>query len=193
MAVVSGCGHQLMLGTDLFVDMFFVLSALVLWLPIARSCADGGAGRPGRVLLLRRMARLLPLYVRDRAGRLGVHQPDACRATGRTSLTHLTFTHVYSDDYIFWTDGPAWSLAVEFHFYLLMALAVPFVNRAAKKRQTRRGRLAVASVLPALCLAIGARLPRLGDRAQRTRATPGRSGSPRSRAPPTSASAWDSR
>ncbi|MCW2792552.1 MAG: Acyltransferase 3, partial [Nocardioides sp.] len=59
------------------------------------------------------------------------------------------------DQYIFWTDGPAWSLAVEFHFYVLMALAVPLVNGAVRRRSTRRGRLAVASVLPALSIAVG--------------------------------------
>ncbi|MEP9362869.1 acyltransferase [Nocardioides sp. CN2-186] len=150
----SGWGHQLMLGTDLFVDMFFVLSALVLWLPIARSCADAGAGRPGRVLLLRRMARLYPLYAAIVVV-VWVCTNPSLPGHWQDLATHLTFTHIYSDDYIFWTDGPAWSLAVEFHFYLLMALAVPFVNRAAAQRQTRRGRLAVASVLPALCLAIG--------------------------------------
>ena len=58
----SGAAHQAMLGTDLFVDMFFVLSGLVPWLPVARACVDGAGGRPGRVLLMRRMARLLPLY-----------------------------------------------------------------------------------------------------------------------------------
>ncbi len=57
-----GHRHQLMLGTDLFVEMFFVLSGLVLWLPVARAVIDGLAGRPGWVLLFRRMARLLPLY-----------------------------------------------------------------------------------------------------------------------------------
>src|SRR6476469_6421737 len=54
----SGTAHQLMLGTDLFVDMFFVLSGLVLWLPVARAAADGREGRPGRVMLYRRLARL---------------------------------------------------------------------------------------------------------------------------------------
>ena len=58
----SGAAHQAMLGTDLFVDMFFVLSGFVLWLTVARATIDGRTGRPGWVLLFRRMARLLPLY-----------------------------------------------------------------------------------------------------------------------------------
>ena len=150
----SGVAHQAMLGTDLFVDMFFVLSGLVLWLPIARASADGQPGRPGRVLLYRRMARLLPLYF---AVVLIVWTTTNPSLPGHWQdlLMHLTFTHVYSDQYIFWTDGPAWSLAVEFHFYVLMALAVPLVNAAVRRTSTRRGRLAVVSVLPAASIALG--------------------------------------
>ncbi len=151
----SGLGHQLMLGTDLFVDMFFVLSGLVLWLPVARACADGAGGRPGRVLLYRRMARLLPLYYAIVLIVWTTTNP-ALPGHWQDLVLHLTFTHIYSDQYIFWTDGPAWSLAVEFHFYLLMALAVPFVNAAARRIRGRAGRLAVASALPALCMAVGA-------------------------------------
>lgn len=150
----GGAAHQWMLGTDLFVDMFFVLSGLVLWLPVARACADGTGGRPGRVLLLRRMARLLPLYY---AIVLVVWTTTNPSLPGHWQdlVMHLTFTQIYSDQYIFWTDGPAWSLAVEFHFYVLMALSVPLVNAAAQRAGTRRGRLAVASALLALCAVIG--------------------------------------
>ena len=102
----------------------------MLWLPVARACVDRAGGRPGRVLLMRRMARLLPLYY---AIVLVVWTTTNPSLPGHWQdlLTHLTFTQIYSDQYIFWTDGPAWSLAVEFHFYVLMALAVPFVNAAA--------------------------------------------------------------
>lgn len=150
----SGAAHQAMLGTDLFVDMFFVLSGLVLWLPVARSCADRSGERPGRMLLLRRMARLYPLYAAIVLGVWAVTNPSL-PGHWQDLVMHLTFTQIYSDQYIFWTDGPAWSLAVEFHFYVLMALAVPLVNRAVRRQESRRARLAVAAALPALCAAIG--------------------------------------
>ena len=70
-------------------------------------------------------------------------------------LLHLSFTHVYSDQYIFWDVGPAWSLAVEFHFYVLMALSVPLVHAAVRRTTTRRARLGVALVLPTLLTVIG--------------------------------------
>ena len=76
----SGAAHQAMLGTDLFVDMFFVLSGFVLWLTVARATIDGRTGRPGWVLLFRRMARLLPLYYTIVHRRLGGHEPVAAGA-----------------------------------------------------------------------------------------------------------------
>ena len=151
----SGGLHQLMTGTDLLVDMFFVLSGVVLWLPIARAAEQGRAGRSGRVLLYRRMARLLPLYLVVVLVVWALSNPTF-PGNWQDLVLHLTFTHVYSDTYIFWTDGPAWSLAVEFHFYVVMALAVPVVNAALRRVSTRRARLAVASVLPALCVVAGA-------------------------------------
>ena len=121
----SGGAHRAMLGTELFVEMFFVLSGFVLWLPVARAprSTDGWAD-PGWVLLFRRMARLLPLYYAVVLVVWALTNPDL-PGHWQDLLLHLTFTHVYSDQYIFWTDGPAWSLAVEFHFYVLMALSVP--------------------------------------------------------------------
>ena len=131
----SGGAHQPMLGTELFVEMFFVLSGFVLWLPVARAALDG-PGRPARAGCC-----------------CCAGWPGCCRSTtrwcwssGRCTnpslpghwqdlLLHLTFTHVYSDQYIFWTDGPAWSLAVEFHFYVLMALVVPARPRGRTPRQ----------------------------------------------------------
>jgi peptidoglycan/LPS O-acetylase OafA/YrhL len=150
----SGNAHQLMLGTDLFVDMFFLLSGFVLWLPIARSAVDGVPGRPGRVLLYRRMARLLPLYLTIVLVVWGVTNP-VLPGHWVDLVTHLTFTHVYSDRYIFWTDGPAWSLAVEFHFYVLMAMAVPVVNAAVRRTTSRRSRLTVTATLPVLSTLVG--------------------------------------
>ncbi|GAB3791722.1 acyltransferase [Nocardioides ungokensis] len=149
----TGAAHQLMLGTDLFVDMFFVLSGLVLWLPVARSVIDGLPGRSGRMLLYRRLARLLPLYVTTVVVVWAITNP-VWPGHWQDLLLHLTFTHVYSDTYIFWTDGPAWSLAVEMHFYVLMALAVPLVNALARRSDSRRVRILVVSALPALAAVV---------------------------------------
>ena len=122
---------------------------------IAQAVVDGVSIRSGRVLLYRRMARLLPLYL---AVVLLVWSLTNPTAPGHwvDLLTHLTFTHVYSDTYIFWTNGPAWTLAIEFHFYVLVALSVPVLNRVAARATTRGRRLAVASALPVALVVVGA-------------------------------------
>jgi peptidoglycan/LPS O-acetylase OafA/YrhL len=148
----EGLAHQLMTGTELFVEMFFVVSGLVLWLPLARSVHDGGTARSGRSMLLRRAARLLPLYWTVVLVVWGITNPEL-PGHWQDLLLHLTFTQVYSDTYIFWTAGPAWSLAVEFHFYLLVALSFPLVGRAL--RRWPGARTPVLLALPALMLVVG--------------------------------------
>ncbi|MFT4264167.1 MAG: acyltransferase [Nocardioides sp.] len=147
----SGTAHQLMLGTDLFVDMFFVLSGLLLWLPVVRAATDGETGPSGRAVLVRRMARLLPLYVLVVTLVWAISNP-VLPGHWQDLVLHLTFTHIYSDQYVFWTDGPAWSLAVEFHFYVLVALSIPLVAAAARRIASPRRRLAVTAILPVLLI-----------------------------------------
>jgi len=151
---LGGIAHRLLLGTDLFVDMFFVLSAFVLWLPVARSALAGTTGRPGRVVLFRRMARLVPLYYSVVLIVWAVTNPSL-PGHWQDLLLHLTFTQVYSDEYIFWTNGPAWSLAVEIHYYLLIAAAIPLVHALTVRTRSRGGRIAVAMALPVGCAVAG--------------------------------------
>ncbi|MGD9961454.1 acyltransferase family protein [Nocardioides sp.] len=150
----SGVAHQVMVGSELFVDMFFVLSGFVLFLPVARATLAGSTGRPGWVLLLRRMARLVPLYYAIIIVVWALTNPSL-PGHWQDLLLHLSFTHVYSDQYIFWDAGPAWSLAVEFHFYVLMALSVPLVHAAVRRTRTRSSRMVVALALPVSLVALG--------------------------------------
>lgn len=149
-----GVGHQLMTGTDLFVDMFFVLSGFVLWVPVARAVLDGSDGRPGWLMLVRRMARLLPLYLTV-VFIVWAWTNPSLPGHWQDLLLHLTFTQVYSDTYIFWTNGPAWSLAVEFHFYVLVALAIPLMRSLTRRTTTREQRVLVASSVPAVLVVVG--------------------------------------
>src|SRR3954454_2031091 len=100
------------------------------------------------------MANLLPLYASVVLVVGGFTNP---KLTGHWQelVLHLTFSHVYRDQYIFWTDGPAWSLAVEFHFYVLMALSIPLVHAAVRRTGSRRARLAIVAALPVLLVVTG--------------------------------------
>ena len=151
----TGLPHELMLSSDAVVDLFFVISGFVLWLPVARDGLEGRTQRPGRVLVLRRAVRLVPLYLVVVLVVWLVSNPQMSTAHWNDLLVHLTFTQVYSDQYIFWTVGPAWTLAVEFHFYLLIAVTVPLLAWWARRAITHRARLAGVLTLPVLMTAAG--------------------------------------
>ncbi|MDT9593181.1 acyltransferase [Nocardioides zeae] len=150
----DGIPHQLMYGVDMFVDMFFVLSGFVMWLPLAAAALSGRQGRSGALTLAKRLARILPLYFLLTIIVWAWSNPEL-PGHWQDLLLHLTFTHVYSDTYIFWTNGPAWTLAVEFHFYVLIALLTPFLHRAAVRATTRDERLALALGVPVLLIVVG--------------------------------------
>ena len=149
-------------------------------------------GRPGRVLLFRRMARLLPLYYTIVLVVWAVTNPSL-PGHWQDLLLHLTFTHVYSDQYIFWTDGPAWSLGGRVP--LLRADGAGGPARATPRSDVRRAgaagsawRLGAAGAAPDARRRRRTCCGRPCSSPSPTRT--GRCGSPRSRGPPTSGSAW---
>ena len=134
--------HEVMLATDLFVSLFFVLSAFLLGAPYARSALGLSPPRGPRIFLLRRVVRIVPLYLIVVSVVWSTSNP---RLPGdwRDLLLHVTFTHIYSQDKIFFTDGPAWSLAVEVHFYLLLAVCGALAQAVCRRLSSRRARLTV--------------------------------------------------
>ncbi|MDI5977279.1 acyltransferase family protein [Amycolatopsis magusensis] len=134
--------HEILLATDLFVAMFFVLSGFLLGIPVARAALGLSEPRPARVFLVKRVARLVPLYSLVVLLVWTLTNPEF-PGNWRDLLLHLSFTHVYSDDYIFWTNGPAWSLADEMHFYLLLAVLGPLSYRWCARFGGARAKLAV--------------------------------------------------
>lgn len=150
----SGVGHQLMYGVDMFVDMFFVLSGFVMWLPLAAAALSGRKGRSGLLTLAKRLARILPLYWVICIVVWAFSNPNLPGHWQDLAL-HLSFTHIYSDEYIFWTNGPAWTLAVEFHFYVIVALLTPLVHRAAVRARSTDERIALALGVPVLAIVVG--------------------------------------
>ncbi|GAA1951195.1 acyltransferase [Amycolatopsis minnesotensis] len=147
--------HEVMMSTDLFVALFFVLSGLLLGLPVAKAALGESGPRPAKVFLIKRVSRLIPAYFIVVLVVWFVSNPEL-PGHWQDLLLHLTFTHVYSDQYIFWTDGPAWSLADEMHFYLLLALLGSLAYRVCARLESKRAKLAVlyggAGTLVALSL-----------------------------------------
>jgi peptidoglycan/LPS O-acetylase OafA/YrhL len=112
------------------VDLFFVISGFVITysaLILYRADAADFRGR----YWARRLTRILPLYLATLFLWLALFPPphwDA-REWARQLATHLTFTHSFSPRTHGSIDGPNWSLAIEMHFYLAIALGIRWLDR----------------------------------------------------------------
>jgi peptidoglycan/LPS O-acetylase OafA/YrhL len=148
----SPAGHVLR-NLDGLVSMFLVLSAYLLYLPLARSVVGGTQPTNLRVFVLRRAARILPLYWVSILLVWSARNP-ALPGDWRDLVEHLTFTQVFDSKRIFYTIGPAWSLSVEVFFYAFLALLIPAFAFASARIGRRSGRIAVVLV-PPIALATG--------------------------------------
>ncbi|MCK7625511.1 acyltransferase [Streptomyces sp. RS10V-4] len=124
------------------IDLFFVLSAFLLTHSYARAALDGTTTRPARAFLFRRAVRILPLYLLAVLTVWATRNPTL-PGDWRDLLEHLTFTHVFDQDRIFYTLGPTWSLSLEVLFYAVLAALGPLAVRTCHRLRHRRSRTAL--------------------------------------------------
>ena len=119
----------------LAVDVFFVVSGFVIGLSaFSRFEAQGSAFRAD--FLRSRLARIAPLHWFMLLVFVLVVEPGLWRSEGFAAnlVTHLLFLHNLSFEHWGAINGPNWSLAAEMQFYLLVALAAPWLARTAPWR-----------------------------------------------------------
>jgi len=141
-------GDELVRQFEAGVSWFFVLSAFLLYLPIARAVVAARPAAPARAFLKRRAVRIVPLYLVAVTVVWALRNPTL-PGEWRDLVEHLTFTQIYDSERIFFTIGPAWSLAVEVHFYLLLAVLAPALG-AVTRRAGRGVRVAAVLGVPVL-------------------------------------------
>lgn len=148
------------------VILFFTLSGFLLYRPFAAALLREQE-RPSFTRYLRNRAlRILPAYwvilvlvsfalqaalVRDAAGELrtdALHDPVLL-------LQNLLLLQNYSPDGVVTGIGPAWSLAVEVVFYLLLPLLALMGLQLARPARTRQERRLAAFAPAVLLLAVG--------------------------------------
>ena len=115
----------------LWVDLFFTLSGFVLALNYAHRFADGCSFAEWRDFLVRRIARIFPLYA---AGTLAGAAILACRNTAAAAALvvpthHAAFTLALANLLMIQSwgigrsiDGTAWSLSAEWAAYLVFPI-----------------------------------------------------------------------
>jgi peptidoglycan/LPS O-acetylase OafA/YrhL len=144
--------HVLLVNLEAVVAWFFVLSGFLVFLPFARAAIWRGRPDSARGFLIRRAIRILPAYY------VAILVVWTARYTGGSGqwtdlFEHLTFTHIFDRRHVFWTIGPAWSLAVEVLFYVFLAGFGPLVYLLCGRFDSVKARIGVLVGLLALMAA----------------------------------------
>src|SRR5215211_2693517 len=140
------------------VTLFFTLSGFLLYRPLAAAALRDTPGPGLRAYLRNRALRILPAFwvillvtavLVQRSGgtvELGrlVQQPGVL-------LANLTLTQNYIPGALDTGVGPAWSLAVELVFYLVLP-ALGWLAAACARRTSTRSRRTWAALVPAVVL-----------------------------------------
>jgi peptidoglycan/LPS O-acetylase OafA/YrhL len=143
---------------DLFVDFFFVVSGLVLAYPYLKALIedpDGAGVDRFRGFMVQRYLRVAPVYYAILVFVWSIRNFGARTADWMDLIEHLTFTQWLDPHRIFFSIGPAWSVAVEFWMYPLIPLLFFGARGLARRRSTRWGRAVVGAVIPVLILVVG--------------------------------------
>ena len=125
----------------LFVDLFFVLSGIVISMSYTKSDFGNFSLRD---FLVRRLARVYPLHIvmlvgllmfrLARIGLVAVGIIAVSPATFEVNNAYTFFLNIFLlhslgfVDYLSW-NGPSWSISVEFYTYILFGLLLAFAQR----------------------------------------------------------------
>lgn len=133
--------HPVLLGVDVSfawnftqtgVHLFFILSGFLLFLPYARVLLQGRTLPSARRFYERRALRILPAYYVCLAILALLQLPSLLSLSGLGNVaSHLVFLHDDFPAYNRMIEGPFWTLAVEWQFYLVLPLLAALVARIA--------------------------------------------------------------
>jgi peptidoglycan/LPS O-acetylase OafA/YrhL len=139
------------------VTLFFTLSGFLLYRPFAASIARGQQHTPIRAYLYNRLLRIAPAYwviLLITTVLFGV-----VAVQGVSGLLDLLQTGLLVQNYRITTlgigIGPAWSLAVEVAFYLVLPVLVLVAAHYARQAKDRRARVLILLGPPVVLLLVG--------------------------------------
>ena len=142
---------------EIGVAIFFVLSGFLLFRPWVRAAAAGGPSPSLTRYSRHRVRRVVPAYALAVVATFAIYTvftpgPNPGQ-TWHGLLRYLSFTQIYSDDYLTTMLHPGlsqmWSMAVEVAFYVtLPALAYLLCRGRWRPRRTLAGLAALAAVTP---------------------------------------------
>lgn len=130
------------LSVDLVVDLFFVLSGLLLFLPFVLAALDEERHIPsGDDFLWRRVFRFLPTYWVVVLVCWSLRNFGPTTADWLDLVEHVLLVQAFDSERIFATIGPAWTLSVDWMFYVALAITGPAWARWAREAPHQTGRI----------------------------------------------------
>lgn len=137
----------LLLASDSGVTLFFVLSGFLLFLPYAQALLFQKAWPSAKIFYMRRVLRIFPAYFFSLFILVMFSNPSLLQPHNWTKLLpFLTLTMDFGNSSLI--NGPYWTLATEFQYYLvlpLIALAILALTRLVSPE--RRLWMVVGSLL----------------------------------------------
>ena len=115
------------------VDLFFVISGFVIMLSALKLQQTETVISAKKIFIRRRAARIIPLYLLTGTIFIIFIKPEILlypfSLLIKHVFTHLSFTHNLLPDTHGSIDGPNWTVANEFQFYLFVFILMPFLKR----------------------------------------------------------------
>jgi peptidoglycan/LPS O-acetylase OafA/YrhL len=133
------------------VEMFFILSGFLLFLPYAKTMLTGQPLPDPRKFYIRRALRILPAYWVSLLLIVTVLEPQFLDPANRYDVTlHFFLVQDATKATLRSINSPYWTMAVESHFYILLPLIAGAIWWAVSKGRGWLG-IAVLLLLVALC------------------------------------------
>jgi len=135
------------------VTLFFVLSGFLLFMPYARALLFETTWPSGRVFYLRRVLRIIPGYYLSLFLIILLFQPQYLQQGHLQDLAlFLTFFMDSSQSTFRQINGPFWTLATEWQFYMILPLIALVIAEIVKHVPIHRRLQAVTLCLVSLIL-----------------------------------------